>query len=1230
METKLMKQYREASPVNHGIQGAAVRNKDGQVELFTIGTDQTVWNFYPDSTSATGYRRADTELKGDFVAAGVDHGGSIVVLARSGNGVNFAVKYLVNGKWKWSPVTKATLALIPGSSAVHIRAIYARTIDGQLYVGVDGWVARPLAPSTECYQAVSQWNVNAGSFQPWNPGGGFWPQMNPSMASFWTRTAASTTPAFSTLIHPGGSNNTSSIYTIDVSGNQLEGVKQAKGQMPLTDGRSATVDIESPVDSFGRNKIFFVGDDGNLYQLIHPSRDEKWKMWLYYNLEPLSNNVSLTKVHAVHDHKGGTHLFCVTKDKDMYHLAPDASFPTGYPPLGLPLKPHVNWVTIARNDKGNIELFYAKDTADAPLIHGTLDQDTGDWEWQTVETQGAGSPAEIESDQTGNPDKIEEFISYSTDISFTDQAGALLVNAAVTVNASDRTAITVNGAAYSVDAFTSASLKTDGSGHLTITQQTSGLSVPDLWVHVDGLMPADEVLILEQYDNGRDDASLPRELKSIETRLKDMTGPDLADAKDASGQPLLKAAVRNDPNSTKSLANAFNSCMKLPSTQPNATLHPLISREGAWTGLHIKSMADALEHNRITPHADLPSWSLSFEESGVKYQTLTPAEAQRMMAEIVANALPASDADGTSWWSTIGDFLEALVEGFVDAVVKITKIVVDGVTATFNFVMKGVSYVFNAVVKLVQDSFDMIESILAAVYESVEKFFEKTFEWIGFLFNWGDILRTRDALSYTLTQGLQFVPLVASDIQGRVNSGFVKLDAAVKQAFTELKSQVASSSLGGFAESNKQSDPVFMHSAGNNFFMNGLVNNAGAAKVSSVSTVVLDAKPIDDFLAALGHFADNSEKKDEFTKLQNYMQTTGSKPDNIFTQLLSDLIDLTHQFVDALISGVHDLINNAFNALASIVQFIDGFLKDEWNIPLVSAFYRFITTDADHPKGSPLTLIDLLSLAIAIPGTTLFKILKGKAPFPKPESVNAFKDSFSAETMLANFKRNTSNADQGVVEPASLGDPLSDWKAGIACCTAMSELGYWLFSAALDVKPPELPSYPGEEILAKTTLGFECAASFFSFPWFPWSAPFAGLTWETTGGRANCAWMYETIVGALMIDGGTIIYAKKLPENWNNIGVGISLGYTVFNAVFAGMACKGASHLDQAVEILPLVPNIMKLGRLTFIVNGTRDISLLVVAGADALFGMVIAILTAVQGSQEASPAMLPAAQPAT
>src|SRR5262245_16938535 len=92
VETKLMNQYRLASPVHPGVQGAAVCNKAGQVELFTVGTDGSVSNFFPDSTSDTGYRQAPTGLNGQVVAAGVDNDGNVVAFAGSNAALNYVVK----------------------------------------------------------------------------------------------------------------------------------------------------------------------------------------------------------------------------------------------------------------------------------------------------------------------------------------------------------------------------------------------------------------------------------------------------------------------------------------------------------------------------------------------------------------------------------------------------------------------------------------------------------------------------------------------------------------------------------------------------------------------------------------------------------------------------------------------------------------------------------------------------------------------------------------------------------------------------------------------------------------------------------------------------------------------------------------------------------------------------------------------------------------------------------
>ena len=140
--------------------------------------------------------------------------------------------------------------------------------------------------------------------------------------------------------------------------------------------------------------------------------------------------------------------------------------------------------------------------------------------------------------------------------------------------------------------------------------------------------------------------------------------------------------------------------MKLAGKQPTATRCTRLFRARAHGPARTSASAAALDWNRVAPHP-VASWSLTFAEDGVQYQTHTPDEAQ-IITEMRTNANPATDADGTPWWSTIRDFLEVIVEGFVNTVVKIKSIVVNGVTAAFEFVMKGVSYVFNAVINFVR------------------------------------------------------------------------------------------------------------------------------------------------------------------------------------------------------------------------------------------------------------------------------------------------------------------------------------------------------------------------------------------------------------------------------------------------------------------------------------------------------------------------------------------------
>lgn len=1195
METKLMKQYRLGSPVHAGLQGAAVRNKDGQVELFTIGTDGTVWNFAPEKNSSTAYRLVDTKLKGDFIAAGVDHGGSIVILAGAKTGVSYVVKF--HGKEKWSPVTAASLPPAdwptgsPGEgkpSLIRPKRIYTSTVGGQLYVGVDGEKYDPERPgwSGLLYAAVSQWNVTADSFSLCDtdyPG----IALCCHVPGFWGCSAIPDDPAFLLT-------RKVNFLSFDAAGKefgQVLDVGCAGGDM-----RDATVDIQSPPDKYGRNKLFTIENDGNLYQTEPKDSTEKVAR---YTPVPLLRDLNLAKVQAVHDHKGGTHLFCVSVDKKMYHLAPNAQLPNGYPAVALPIKSGVEWLAMAQNDDGNIELFYAQYSPEEPLIHMTLNQETGAWTEHAIKVQGGGASNEMQGALASGGDKIEEFISYSTDISFTDKAGAQLVNSVVRINASDRTLISVNGASYAVDAVTSASFKTNGAGQLTITQQATGLSVPDLWLHVDDLIPSNQVLVLAQYANGRtsDDENLPKQLQSVETRLKYITGNELAEAKDATGKLLLKDIYR-EPANAASLAKAFNSCMKLHSKQPHlAALPPFISREGAWTGLHLESTTAAPERNRVVPRPGLPSWSLSFKEESAHYLTHQPHEAQAKLAAMCA-AIPASYSDGTPWWSSIGDFLEAVVGGFV----HIKDLLVDGVTAAFTFVVGKVTYFFKAVVQYVQDAFDLIESVLAAAYETVANFFERTFEWLGTLFDWKDILRTHDALSYTFKQVLDFIPLAVDDVRKKTDRGLVDFQKDIDDVFRMLKGEAGNSSLGGLAQSNRKTYPAFTHSAANNIVMNGVMNNAGAAKVSSVSSRAFDSAPISSLMKELDLVTGPAMKSPEFSNLQTYMATATSSTDSIFTQSLSQLLDLVQKLLTALVSGVKAVIAAAFDAVATIVKFIHEFLTAEWDIPFITAFYRYITTDAAHPQGSALTLLDLLSLVIAIPTTVFYKVLKGNAPFPDEASKINFEKSFQTETIFNSFTAgDTKGAPGGQV--AALGDHFKNLNLAFGIAAAISNQCYWQISAVNDIIPPNTPT-PGAKLLALLEFAPELAGSFFGCPWFPWTE----IEHKNAEGGA---WLAEVFFGTIG-DGAFIAYGNAMPETWNDVGVFVSVGLSAVPFVVAAInTFATASHTDRAIKTLPFVADVVKLGRLTPLALNplAPGVALAVVAGSDVLIGTTVTIL---------------------
>jgi hypothetical protein len=178
-----------------------------------------------------------------------------------------------------------------------------------------------------------------------------------------------------------------------------------------------------------------------------------------------------------------------------------------------------------------------------------------------------------------------------------------------------------------------------------------------------------------------------------------------------------------------------------------------------------------------------------------------------------------------------------------------------------------------------------------------------------------------------------------------------------------------------------------------------------------------------------------------------------------------------------------------------------------------------------------------------------------------------------------------------------------------------------------DVQPPGVPPRLGGKHLAKIIWAFELTSNIVSTPWlsgppFPNPADVALKQPYKPDNAVSVAWLWETC-SCIAIDGGVLLASDALPENWHDWGVAVSVVEALVSLFSGGIACAGASDLDRALQILPVVPNLIKLGRLTPIVEWTGGVSLLVVAGADAVFGVIIAVLTFAQGLDEESAEML-------
>ncbi len=921
-------------------------------------------------------------------------------------------------------------------------------------------------------------------------------------------------------------------------------------RLPMRAGFQS-LSVASAVDGQGNAQLFAVLADGDAYKLLNSSGSYSWGQ--------LTQDQGFTQIAAEPDGSGNIHLLCAGAGR-LSHLLPVGQRVGGYG-APTPILAQVSALVMASNGDGDVEAFAGSATA---LNH--LAWDAQGTHWDVL-------PVEIEQGHV-----VEDFSAYGCDVQLRDITGAPLSQQGVTITATNATRVTVNGATYFVDAHRAAHAATNGAGMLNIQQPANSLSVPTLLLSVPGLMPLGDTIAISQD-------------MVTQAPLAALNGPTLYAATTSSGAPVLPEAYRTQEQAA-AIATAVSRAMGLAIQSV-----PLAAAGGARVrrprpGVRVIHQADSHRLRRLAPHQP-QHWRFSVASGAAQFQTLSANDAQVHLQSLRATSRQVGGF--VDFVTSLGDLAAGAAQGLVDIIETTVTTVDNAIDAAVQFVVDGVTYLFEAAIDAVEQLFDVAE----AVFAQVKVFFQTLYEWLGFIFNWADIVRTAKAMNYTVNQFLGFFQGAVGGMQAFFDQGMGELQATLNSLFNQAIQSMGGASVGGHADSHEPDDPQVQGALSNNPIFNALLDNANAMQPSAALSRALAAARTnvgDDPFAAIEQALQTSTtisttSHASFAPMQDCLTTMGSAHSHVFSSLLQGMLAVVRDLIQAVLSGLQTIVDQLLQLLQTMMSAFTSALNEDWNVPILSPLFAHATS------GMPMSTVNLISLVMAIPATVLYKAVYDKAPFASDADLAAFESAWDANTLLrASGLRGESamGSQRALMRAARQGD--ARWTGllpqGVAPVVAILGAVAAYFNAGISAVTDAVPE--GEHVEPLSICGFvtEVLGQAASCPWF-YAAGVAGSSGDSAG---YLNWTYANLGVAL--DLLYLVTSESIPSDVQSV---ITHLYGNVHLALSILASTGQSPADVASNILAVIPATGKILKFSGIVAATEAISLVVLAVLDAV-----------------------------
>jgi hypothetical protein len=922
-ESELMENRKQATVLTPGRAFEALQAKDGDAIFFSVGTDGVFYVTREASATTTGWDRTDLST-----ALAASHGGAAVTAKSFAVGQNVGT----------GAVDVALVITVGGQDFLYLSLGNATTDAG--WAKPVAWTAIPFdagtAPSpltiADVYlaniggtqtifadilrapgdplQLLDRYYITPGSTQKWNPH-----QLAVDLAAG---------SIASCLGQPSGQ-PLSGIYTFGSIGGTPELIftpqynyfeptaAPSPVRLTLPAGASA---VASAIDAAGTSNLF-VAATGGLSVFTPGNQHDQSDPAQVIAGGAFAGAATLAAATS-----GGRTAVWGLNPQGQLCYAACAAGSEGTPSAWshpVPLVDAAGQFAFFLNLSAGSNVLFAS-VSGTGLIQLSQDPVTGGWSQRSILLPSTAVGDVVAQD------------TYTTHISVTDDNQVAVPNAALSITATSPVSAYLNDVYYQLSPTVAVHVTADATGVLTVVQETATVAAPCFQVTA---------------------AATKTDTKAATVGVNPMSKAQDTLATIKSGANLAAVTVTDSTGATRPLVPATVSAGDRDAAA--SALAQLTTVSAGLPANGSRKVPAAAAAGTPAVAGVPPVWGLSFTSGGLAYHEGDAAGLRP------GAAAPEDIGGGIS--IAAGDLFQWIGQ----AATTVESFVVQEVQGVCHFVVTVAGQVYDALL----DCYNAVVGAAEFVLSKIEVFFADLVQWLGFIFQWADIVRTHQVLRNIFRQ---YAANCLANVAGS--------RAQVTQSFTSLQHYLSSwagipanvpPALSGATVGGTTASATPLAGIGSpqgNFGLQQLQGNTAS------STMVVSGSDLsNDMLAA-------------FETLDAAVTTETEVIQTALTSIQTNIIDkysdltvaqITEGFIailgDALLQSAENVLLAAINFLGVVGNTFLDLMDETVDIPVISALYQEIS-------GDDLSLLDAICLITAIPVTIEGKLVAGATPFP--------------------------------------------------------------------------------------------------------------------------------------------------------------------------------------------------------------------------------------------------------